>query len=180
MRSSYKAVRRLCSVTIKHETDFSAAHLLSDIFEEGHKCSNLHGHNWKVITKVKANFGQDSNPKTIPDVILDFCLIKKTIHRLDHKLIIEVKKLLEVQRALKEPYLQAAEVAGPSIAENIAYQFAQEVGDLLEWRFNVDDPPIEGISSFDVEVTVYESERNSATAKMMVAVVPTTDSSDGN
>ena len=73
---------------LKSETSFDASHYLSGY--EG-KCSNIHGHRYRLVIKVKGNELKESGSNRA--MVEDFSYIKSTlkeIHDLfDHKLIIE-------------------------------------------------------------------------------------------
>jgi len=62
------------------EDTFASAHQLRNY--KG-KCENLHGHNWKVVLKVKGNFLNES------DLVIDFNDLKKILKTilqdLDHQ-----------------------------------------------------------------------------------------------
>ena len=67
------------------EFTFSAAHRLKI---DGHKCENLHGHNWRVIVTVESELLNEYG------MVIDFYDLKKIakaeVDRLDHCYINEV------------------------------------------------------------------------------------------
>ncbi len=68
-------------LTLKHH--FDAAHRLlpnDNLFSK--KCSNLHGHRWEVIIKLKSK-------KLINGMVVDFGKIKDVIDYFDHKTLLE-------------------------------------------------------------------------------------------
>ncbi|MBI9076722.1 MAG: 6-carboxytetrahydropterin synthase QueD [Desulfatibacillum sp.] len=71
---------------LKVKTDFAAAHRLTLV---GHKCENLHGHNWKVEVCIKGDTLDDGG------VLMDFGIIKKNLREimeeLDHKFLNELE-----------------------------------------------------------------------------------------
>ncbi len=97
---------------LKVKTRFAGAHQLTMV---GHKCENLHGHNWHVEVCVK---GKELNSA---GVLADFGDIKRAVRRvvdeqLDHKFLNE----LEVFEG-KQP-----------TSERIAVYIAQQVQALLD------------------------------------------------
>lgn len=70
---------------LRVKTDFAAAHRLTLV---GHKCENLHGHNWKIEVCIKGD-GLDEG-----GVLMDFGIIKKNLREimeeLDHKFLNEL------------------------------------------------------------------------------------------
>ena len=112
------------------EHSFSAAHHLRI---EGHKCENLHGHNWKVIVTVE---GRSVNSA---GMLIDFHDLKHLIH--------------EVLRCLDHGYLN--EIApfdklNPT-TENICFLIAEKLQGGLPAPLRV------------YSVTVFESEGKSGT-----------------
>ena len=59
---------------VKTEETFDASHHLENY--KG-KCSEKHGHRWKVEVRVKGNIGED-------DMVVDFGTIKNIVRELDH------------------------------------------------------------------------------------------------
>jgi len=65
---------------LKHH--FCAAHQLTHAYSK--ECNeNIHGHNWKVLVKIKSNKLKD-------EMIVDFKKIKELIDVLDHKNLNEI------------------------------------------------------------------------------------------
>ncbi|HEY7419876.1 MAG TPA: 6-carboxytetrahydropterin synthase [Ktedonobacteraceae bacterium] len=61
---------------------FSAAHRL---WSDSSKCSNIHGHNYRVKVKIKrTHLGVESG------MVVPFALVKEEIDKFDHKLILDV------------------------------------------------------------------------------------------
>ena len=71
---------------LRVKTDFAAAHRLTLV---GHKCENLHGHNWKVEVCLKGDTLDEGG------VLMDFGIIKKNLREimeeLDHKFLNELE-----------------------------------------------------------------------------------------
>lgn len=95
--------------------NFSAAHKIDDYFFNGEngKCSNIHGHNWKLIITIKGSKLDSCG------MLLDFAKAKKIARQiaadLDHKF------LNELGFFAKKP---------PS-TENVCLYFYQELADKL-------------------------------------------------
>lgn len=68
--------------TVEKTLEVSGAHMLQLPYES--KCSNLHGHNWKIVVTCKSK-ELDGN-----GMVTDFTKIKKFADTLDHKYINEV------------------------------------------------------------------------------------------
>lgn len=66
---------------------FSAAHALAKV-HDGHKCKNLHGHNYRVRVECS------STPLNETDMVIDFddikAAVKPIIEMLDHQFINEI------------------------------------------------------------------------------------------
>ncbi len=112
------------------EGDFASAHQLREY--QG-KCENLHGHNWRVVLRVK---GEELD-KT--GMLLDFGVLKKTLRdlleSLDHKFLNETV-----------PF----DTVNPT-SEHLAKYLFEQMNALLPSGVCVHD------------VTVYESEKSAAT-----------------
>ena len=82
-------MKRLKKISVFKEFSFCAAHYL-DI--EGHKCSQLHGHNYKLRIEVCDKLDQNN-------MVIDFAEIKKhvqpIIDKLDHQNLNEVLDFME-------------------------------------------------------------------------------------
>ena len=112
---------------IKSEDSFDAAHFLKDY--EG-KCSNIHGHRWRVIVEVKQE--KLSEEKQTRGMVFDFSVLKKLIKGLcdnfDHSFIYEENSLKEkTVEALKEENFRLIEVPFRPTAENFAAYFYKEI-----------------------------------------------------
>lgn len=94
------------TTTIFKEFYFSAAHNLKN---DGHPCSKLHGHNYKVIFELSGR--QDAN-----GMIIDFAEIKKRIQpiidKLDHSYLNDI-------------------IIHPTTSENIAIWLFKQANDQL-------------------------------------------------
>lgn len=112
------------------EDDFASAHQLR---EYKGKCENLHGHNWRVLAKVK---GRELGAA---GMLVDFGILKK--------LLKDCLSLLD-HRFLNE--LPPFDVINPT-SENLARHIFLELGKGLP----------EGVSVH--EITVWESEKCAAT-----------------
>lgn len=108
---------------LKTEHSFDSAHFLSGY--DG-KCSNIHGHRWRVIIEVYEN--DIKSEGQIRGMIADFGTLKSQVKAeadaLDHALIIEKntlkKKTIE---ALKEEKFKIIEVDFRPTAESFAKFF---------------------------------------------------------
>ncbi len=113
--------------TLKTEASFDSAHFLAGY--EG-KCSNLHGHRWRVVVYVSAEEIQQSGHDR--GMLMDFSELKQAVRgeadALDHALIIE-------KGSLKPATMQALEDEGFRIlsfdfrptAENLAQYFFHQI-----------------------------------------------------
>lgn len=114
--------------TIKTEGSFDAAHFLYGY--EG-KCSNIHGHRWRVIIEVKTN--KLSGEKQTRDMVCDFASLKKVLNDeteiFDHTFIIEKGSLRETTlKALGEEGFVITEVPFRPTAEAFAKYFYDRFG----------------------------------------------------
>lgn len=113
-------------------THFAAAHRLTMV---GEKCENLHGHNWKVETRVAGPQLDEGG------VLMDFGIIKKHVRdimeSLDHKFLNE---------------LEFFDESTPPSSENIAVFVAKTLQQRL------DNPKVRV-----TRVTAWESENAAAT-----------------
>lgn len=133
------------SVKISHH--FDAAHFLS---EYNGKCSNLHGHRWKVEVTVQSEcLSTNGNNK---GMVVDFTDIKKSvekeIEKYDHSLIVETGSLNEnTIECLKREKFKLLFVDFKTTAENFAYSIFSAIQQ----------------NGYNVKcVTVYETPNNSA------------------
>lgn len=108
---------------LKTEKSFDAAHFLKGY--KG-KCSNLHGHRWRVIVEVQSDHlicdGQ------LRDMIVDFKTFKKDLREVtdafDHSLIYEEGSLKPATvEALKSENFRLIPFKGRPTAENLAFYF---------------------------------------------------------
>ena len=70
-------------LTLHTETTFDSAHFLKGY--DG-KCSNIHGHSWKVEVWFKG----DSTLKDKVGILVDFSIMKQIKDILDHKLLNDI------------------------------------------------------------------------------------------
>ncbi len=91
--------------TLKTEASFDSAHFLAGY--EG-KCSNIHGHRWKIIVEVSKE--ELSNEIQTRGMVVDFGTLKSDLRQLadqlDHALIIEKDSLkpLTLQALIEEGF----------------------------------------------------------------------------
>lgn len=109
--------------SLKTEHSFDSAHFLSGY--DG-KCSNIHGHRWRVIIEVYEN--DIKSEGQIRGMIVDFGTLKSQVKAeadaLDHALIIEKNTLKEKTiEALKEENFKIIEVDFKPTAESFAKFF---------------------------------------------------------
>lgn len=129
------------------EASFDGAHFLAGY--EG-KCSNLHGHRWRVILKIKTDSLQSEGQQR--GMVVDFgdvkAALKKETEYFDHTFIYEEGSLKEATvAALKsEDFLMRVVPFRPT-AENFSKYFYEK---FAGYGFNV------------AEVTVYETPNNCA------------------
>ncbi len=133
--------------SLKTEASFDSAHFLYGY--EG-KCSNIHGHRWKIEAKIKSAVLEDNGPKR--GMLIDFGDFKKYVRALadkyDHTLLFEEGSLKEsTVAALKEEGFSLTPLPVRPTAENLAKLFFQELQNDLPQ-----------LSS----VTVYETPENCA------------------
>ncbi len=116
--------------SLKTEHSFDSAHFLSGY--KG-KCSNIHGHRWKVIIEV---FGEKLGGEgQTRGMIVDFGTLKTHVRAevdaLDHSLIIEKGTLKEkTLEALNEEGFKIIEVDFRPTAENFAKYFYDKFKDM--------------------------------------------------
>ena len=115
---------------LKTEASFDSAHFLAGY--EG-KCSNIHGHRWKIILEVKTEELKDDVQHR--GMYVDFGELKKDLRELadsmDHALIIEKNTLKETTlEALKSENFHIIALDFRPTAENFAYYFYKELTDL--------------------------------------------------
>lgn len=108
---------------IKTEHSFDAAHFLSGY--EG-KCSNIHGHRWRVLISVCKEELEHQGSKR--GMLVDFGDLKEQLKQevdyFDHALIIEKGTLkVKTYEALQEEGFRMIELPFPPTAENLAKHF---------------------------------------------------------
>lgn len=112
---------------IRSECSFDSAHFLKGY--DG-KCSNLHGHRWRVIAELSA--GELSREPQTRGMLADFGDLKQALKKicdgLDHCLIYEKGSLREKTiEALREEEFRMVEVPFRPTAENLAEYFFGEI-----------------------------------------------------
>lgn len=134
--------------SLKTEHSFDSAHFLSGY---NGKCSNIHGHRWRVIIEV---YGENVDSKgQTRGMIVDFGTLKEQlkaeVDALDHALIIEENTLKPItMEALNDEGFKIIEVSFRPTAENFAKYFYDKFN---EKGYNVK------------EAVVYETPNNCAT-----------------
>lgn len=134
--------------TLVSENSFDAAHFLHGY---NGKCSNIHGHRWRVVVEIFSD--KLSDDKQTRGMVVDFDTLKEDIKQevdyFDHSLIIEAGTLKEkTYVALKEEGIRLIELDFRTTAENFSKYFY----DRFEKKgYNVK------------QVSVYETPNNCAT-----------------
>lgn len=134
--------------TLVSENSFDAAHFLHGY---NGKCSNIHGHRWRVVVEIFSD--KLSDDKQNRGMVVDFDTLKEDIKQevdyFDHSLIIEAGTLKEkTYEALKEEGIRLIELDFRTTAENFSKYFY----DRFEKKgYNVK------------QVSVYETPNNCAT-----------------
>ncbi len=139
---------------IKSEATFDSAHFL---YGYKGKCSNLHGHTWKVLAEVYSeNLVSEGQCR---GMVIDFGDLKRELKALadsfDHTLIYEKNTLRpETISALESERFSLTEVNFRPTAENFAYYFFKK---LTEKNFRV-----KRVSIWETpqNCAVYEEEKN--------------------
>ena len=108
---------------IKSEESFDSAHFLKDY--QG-KCSNLHGHRWRVVVEVQGETLREDRQNR--GMVFDFgdlkSVLKEMCDYLDHSLIYEEGSLKEkTVEALKEEDFRLISVGFRPTAENFSRYF---------------------------------------------------------
>lgn len=112
---------------LKASATFDSAHFLAGYIG---KCSNIHGHRWKIEVEVEsAELIADGEKR---GMIIDFGDLKKCVRDLadsfDHALIYEVGSLKSSTiSALNEENFRLIEVSFRPTAENFAHYFFNEL-----------------------------------------------------
>jgi 6-pyruvoyltetrahydropterin/6-carboxytetrahydropterin synthase len=132
---------------LKTECDFDAAHFLKGY--DG-KCSNIHGHRWKVVISVGSEELRAEG--TTRGMIVDFSELKQDVKHMadafDHKLIVEEGSLkAKTMEALLEEEFAIVTVPMRPTAENFSKYFYDQ---MTEKGYHV------------VEAVVYETPNNCA------------------
>lgn len=134
--------------TLVSENSFDAAHFLHGY---NGKCSNIHGHRWRVVVEIFSD--KLSDDKQTRGMVVDFDTLKEDIKQevdyFDHSLIIEAGTLKEkTYEALREEGIRLIELDFRTTAENFSKYFY----DRFEKKgYNVK------------QVSVYETPNNCAT-----------------
>lgn len=134
--------------TLVSENSFDAAHFLH---RYNGKCSNIHGHRWRVVVEIFSD--KLSDDKQTRGMVVDFDRLKEDIKQevdyFDHSLIIEAGTLKgKTYEALKEEGIRLVELDFRTTAENFSKYFY----DRFEKKgYNVK------------QVSVYETPNNCAT-----------------
>ena len=99
---------------LRVESSFAAAHRLKI---EGHKCENLHGHNWRVVVMVQ---GKDLDRY---GMLVDFHDLKKVVERhvsrLDHVYINDVEPFGEVNPTTENICRHLCEIISPELPQGV-------------------------------------------------------------
>lgn len=109
--------------TLRTEQSFDSAHFL---YKYDGKCSNIHGHRWKVIIEIR---GKELNKEgQEKGMLVDFGRLKsdlkEEIEDLDHSLIIEEESIKsKLYSALMEDGFKVKKLPYRPTAENMAYYF---------------------------------------------------------
>lgn len=109
--------------TLVSENSFDAAHFLHGY---NGKCSNIHGHRWRVVVEIFSD--KLSDDKQTRGMVVDFDTLKEDIKQevdyFDHSLIIEEGTLKETTyEALKEEGIRLVELNFRTTAENFSKYF---------------------------------------------------------
>lgn len=132
---------------LKAESDFDSSHFLSGY--DG-KCSNIHGHRWKIVAEVQSEELQVGGQ--LDGMVVDFGDIKRDIKKIadsfDHALIYEKGTMRELTiQCLKEDGFNLIEVGFRPTAEQFAFHI---FGLMTDKGYNMK------------RVTVYETPTNCA------------------
>lgn len=128
---------------LKTEQSFDAAHFLKGY--QG-KCSNIHGHRWRVVAQIRSERLSDQ-PQT-RGMVVDFSDLKASLKaicdRYDHCLIYESGSLRsQTVRVLEEEGFRLEEVPFRPTAEHLAqhiYEWMKEQGHSVD-RVEVYETP---------------------------------------
>lgn len=134
--------------TLKTEHSFDSAHFLSGY---SGKCSNIHGHRWKVEVVIKSE--KLVKEGQLKGMIVDFSDLKRDVKKMvdyyDHSLIIENGTMREkTLNCLIEDGFKIINVDFRPTAENFSYSFFKDMKN----------------KGYDVKrISVYETPNNCAT-----------------
>lgn len=75
-------------ISISRQYRFEAAHFLPDV-PDGHKCKNMHGHNYRIVVTVngKARFGGIDERGFVMDFAELDAIVCPLLQLLDHKIL---------------------------------------------------------------------------------------------
>ena len=113
--------------SLRTEHSFDSAHFL---YQYEGKCSNIHGHRWRVIIEIKGksveSLGQTKG------MLVDFGDfkrdLKEEVDKLDHALIVEENSLKsELLDMLRDSNFRVIEIPFRPTAENMAYYFYKKM-----------------------------------------------------
>ncbi len=116
---------------LKTEVAFDSAHFLKDY---NGKCSNIHGHRWRVVVHIKSeSLIREGQKKGMVEDFSDIkSALKELCNTLDHCFMIEQGSLLtETLEALKKENFRLVEMPFRPTAENLAryiYETLKEQG----------------------------------------------------
>lgn len=140
---------------VEKEFNFCCAHRLYHLPED-HQCSNIHGHNYRVLVKlIQDKYIYDPVEESM---VVDFGILKEFQKHLDlefdHKLVLSSQdsKLDALKKLTKVKV-----VTFPTTCENFCVYFGEVIEQFI--RFH----NIPNIKS--VKITIYESDKNSAQLK---------------
>ena len=133
---------------LKTEQSFDSAHFLSGYLG---KCSNIHGHRWRVVAQIAMNELQKEGQNR--DMLIDFGDFKKALKELtdalDHTFIFETGSLKPTTiAALKDEGFSMKEFPFRPTAEQFSRYFYKE---------------LEAMNFPVYEVSVYETPTNCST-----------------
>lgn len=108
---------------LRTQESFDSAHFLKDY--EG-KCSNIHGHRWKVVIEIASDELESEGPKR--GMVIDFAdlkdLLKRFCDELDHSLIYEKASIKDSTiAALLDENFKMIEIPFIPTAENFSKYF---------------------------------------------------------
>lgn len=144
---------------VEKEFKFCCAHRLYHLPED-HQCSNVHGHNYRLLIKLIQD--EDSYDFVKDSMVIDFGILKEFQNHLnlnfDHRLV-----LSEEDPKLND-FIELTDVTtfhnGPTTCENFCYYFASVVKNFIK---SYEIPNIKSI-----KLTLYESDQNSACLKINI------------